>query len=233
MNETIRSYTDLMKTLDSLLRDPTLFWDEFYADREKKIPIFVHSPDENLVSYLRDGIITPGKVLDLGCGAGRNAIFLAENGFEVDAVDLSITSLEWAKERADERGLSINFIHENIFEMNIHEEEYDFIYDSGCFHHLAPHRRITYIELLQKGLKEKGHFGITCFLVGGSLGGADLSDVEVYKKGTLMGGLGYTKESLAKIFSEFEPLELRRMNEGSEEEGTFGSPDLLAGLFLK
>ncbi|MGM0751681.1 MAG: SAM-dependent methyltransferase [Bacillota bacterium] len=233
MTETVRNYGDLMKVLDSLLRDPAIFWDGFYANREKEIPIFVNLPDENLVSYLRGGIIPPGKVLDLGCGAGRNAIFLAENGFEVDAVDLSINSLEWAKERADERGLSINFIHENIFELNVDKEKYDFIYDSGCFHHLAPHRRITYLELLQRGLKERGHFGITCFLVGGSLGGADLTDVEVYKKGTLMGGLGYTEESLAQIFSELEPVELRRMNEGSEEEGTFGSNELLAGLFVK
>ncbi|WP_044338801.1 class I SAM-dependent methyltransferase [Rossellomorea aquimaris] len=233
MTETVRNYGDLMKVLDSLLRNPAIFWDGFYANREKEIPIFVNLPDENLVSYLREGIIPPGKVLDLGCGAGRNAIFLAENGFEVDAVDLSITSLEWAKERADERGLSINFIHENIFELNVKKEEYDFIYDSGCFHHLAPHRRITYLELLQRGLKERGHFGITCFLVGGSLGGADLTDVEVYKKGTLMGGLGYTEESLAQIFSELGPVELRRMNEGSEAKGTFGSNELLAGLFVK
>lgn len=232
MTEAIKNYSDLLKMLDSLLRDPFLFWDEFYSDRDKKIPIFNNTPDENLVSYLQKGIVKSGKVLDLGCGAGRNAIYLAENGFEVDAVDLSKTSLDWANERSDERGLTINFIHENIFELDVQKEEYDFIYDSGCFHHLAPHRRITYIELLKRGLKEKGHFGITCFAVGGNLGGADMTDIEVYQKGTLMGGLGYTLESLTEIFSDFEPVEMRRMYEGSDGE-TFGSSDLLAGLFIK
>ncbi|MDX8345832.1 class I SAM-dependent methyltransferase [Rossellomorea sp. YZS02] len=232
MTEAIKNYPGLLEMLDSLLRDPSLFWDEFYSDRDKKVPIFKNTPDENLVSYLQKGIVKSGKVLDLGCGAGRNAIYLAENGFEVHAVDISKVSLDWAKERSDERGLAITYFHENIFELNVQKGEYDFIYDSGCFHHLAPHRRITYIELLKRGLKENGHFGITCFAVGGSLGGAELSDIEVYQKGTLMGGLGYTLESLTDIFSDFEPLEMRRMFEGNDGK-SFGSSGLLAGLFRK
>ncbi|MFC7370353.1 class I SAM-dependent methyltransferase [Fictibacillus iocasae] len=233
MPETITSYNDVMEMLDSFLREPIAFWDEFYRDREKPVPIFANVPDENLAAYVQEGRLSPGKVLDLGCGAGRNALYLAAQGFEVDAVDLSGTSLEWARERAEKCNLSINFLHANIFNMELKDAAYDVIYDSGCFHHIAPHRRISYKELLDKGLKTGGHFGITCFAAGGKWGGAELSDWEVYRTGSLMGGLGFTEERLITLFSTLEPVEVRRMKDVKESEELFGASDLLAGLFKR
>ncbi len=60
----------------------------------------------------------------------------------MDAVDLSEQSIKWANERATERNLEINFINQNIFELNVEHAKYDLIYDSGCFQHIAPHRRV-------------------------------------------------------------------------------------------
>lgn len=65
----------------------------------------------------------------------------------------------------------MNFIHENIFDLQIEEGTYDIVYDSGCFHHIAPHRRMSYINLLKKALKVGGYFAITCFV-----GGANITD---------------------------------------------------------
>jgi 2-polyprenyl-3-methyl-5-hydroxy-6-metoxy-1,4-benzoquinol methylase len=48
-----------------------------------------------------DGRLAPGRVLDLGCGPGRNAVWLAKAGFSVDAIDLSPEALAWARERAE------------------------------------------------------------------------------------------------------------------------------------
>lgn len=94
------------------------------------------APDENLVNYVERGWIQPGRVLELGCGPGRNAIFLAQLGFEVDAVDLSSEGLDWARERASEKGMDVNFIQGNIFKLDLPLHDYDLIYDSGCFHHV-------------------------------------------------------------------------------------------------
>ncbi|MCA1062635.1 class I SAM-dependent methyltransferase [Rossellomorea sp. AcN35-11] len=233
MDETIYNHEDLFEMLDSLLKEPAEFWDDFFADRNKSVPIFVNAPDENLVSYVKSGAITGGKVLELGCGPGRNAIYLAENGFEVDAVDVSKTSLEWAKERADKRKLSINFLHQNIFDFDNKQRKYDFIYDSGCFHHIAPHRRMSYINVIDQSLKKEGYFGITCFLKGGKLGGSEISDWEVYRRRSLMGGLGYTKERLKDVFHILEPIEIRNMKDTFPNEKLFGSSELLTGLFRK
>ncbi|UNL83720.1 class I SAM-dependent methyltransferase [Priestia koreensis] len=233
MKNTIDCYSDVLEMLDSLLRDPEPFWEDFYTDRTKPIPIFTDYPDETLVSYVRSVNLTGRKVLDIGCGAGRNALFLASQGFEVDAIDLSSTSIEWAKERADERNLSIRFIHGNLFETALRTETYDLIYDSGCFHHLAPHRRITYNKLVTRVLKTGGHFGITCFVPGGKFGGSTLSDWEVYELRTLQGGLGYTKERLIDIFNQLQIIDARAMNDVRDGERLFGSSDLLSALFIK
>jgi SAM-dependent methyltransferase len=107
----------------------------------------------------------------------------------------------------------VNFINENIFNLDIEEGTYDIVYDSGCFHHIAPHRRMSYINLVKRALKPNGFFAITCFVRGGELGGAEISDWEVYKLRSLKGGLGYTEEKLRSIFKDFKEVEIRKMNE--------------------
>ena len=233
LKETIRTNEDLLNMLDSLLREPASFWNEFYSNREKGIPFFVNKPDENLVSYFNGGIMKTGNVLELGSGPGRNAIYLAEKGCRVDAVDLSEESIEWAKERAKERGVEVNFIHNNIFDIQIKEGTYDIVYDSGCFHHIAPHRRSNYIELVLKALRPGGHFAITCFVEGGEFGGSDITDWEVYRQRSLNGGLGFTEEKLRIIFDSLEEIEIRRMKEARETDGVFGVSALFTALFRK
>ncbi|KGR74351.1 class I SAM-dependent methyltransferase [Ureibacillus manganicus] len=233
MKETIYDYDDLLEMLDSLLREPTEFWDNFYSDRNKGIPFFTDVPDENLVSYFKNNILKPGNVLELGCGPGRNAIYFAQRGCTVDAVDLSRESIKWAEERANEKNVSINFMNENIFDLDIEEGKYDIVYDAGCFHHIAPHRRMSYIDLVNRALKPNGYFAITCFVEGGQFGGAEISDWEVYRSRSLMGGLGYTEEKLRLIFRDFKEVEIRKMKVIEQPNDTFGVPDFLTALFLK
>ncbi|MFC4408893.1 class I SAM-dependent methyltransferase [Chungangia koreensis] len=231
VKETINNYEDLLQMLDHFLKEESTFnWDHFYSVRERNVPFFANEPDENLVEYIEKQLIKPGKVLELGCGPGRNAIYLAEKGFIVDAIDLSEEALEWGRERANERNLNINFIQQNIFDLDIEESSYDLVYDSGCFHHIAPHRRMSYLDLVKRALKPEGFFGITCFMEGGKFGGADLSDWEVYRLRSLKGGLGYTEEKLRPIFKDFEEIEIRKMN-SRPNENRFGLEGLLTALF--
>jgi SAM-dependent methyltransferase len=232
-SEVILNNDDVLKMLDSLLREPAPFWDGFYSDRNKKVPIFVDLPDENLVQYFEKGLLKPGKVLELGCGPGRNALYFAKRGCEVDAVDLSQEGLQWGKERALENKLNVNFVHKNIFELEIEDNSYDIVYDCGCFHHIAPHRRMNYLDLLHKALKADGHFAITCFAEGGSLGGSEISDWEIYRIGSLEGGLGYTEDKLKTIFKDFQLIEMRPMQELEKDSLMFGAPGLMTALFKK
>jgi SAM-dependent methyltransferase len=234
MKELIKVNEDVLEMLDVLLQEQKSFdWDVFYTDRNKNVPFFEECPDENLVDYITKGIITSGRVLELGCGPGRNAIYLAEKGFSVDAVDSSLEGLEWAKERAEEKQVKINFINENIFHWDYEEGAYDFVYDSGCFHHIPPHRRVNYLDLVEKALKPGGYFALTAFIEEGPLGGAKMTDWDVYRLKSMKGGLGYSEEKLKTIFHGFSPIEIRLMKELPKSEGKFGFAGLRASLFKK
>jgi cyclopropane fatty-acyl-phospholipid synthase-like methyltransferase len=232
--ETIQTADDVLTMLDTLLKEQSRFeWNQFYTDRNKKIPFFKNAPDENLVEYFTNKTIRSGHVLELGCGPGRNAIFLAEKGCTVDAVDSSSEAIQWGKERALERNLAINFLEKNIFELPQESTKYDFIYDSGCFHHIAPHRRMDYLNLLNRTLKPNGHFALTCFVEDGQLGGSKMTDYDVYRERSLKGGLGFTEEKLRRIFADFQVIEIRKMRNVEEQEHVFGVTGLWAGLFKK
>ncbi|MFE4976604.1 class I SAM-dependent methyltransferase [Kitasatospora sp. NPDC056651] len=235
MNRTIRTVEDVLALLDGLFPPAEPFWDRFYADRSAGRPFFTPEPDENLVSYLDRGLVpgAPGRALDLGCGAGRNAIHLAARGFDVDAVDLSPAALAWAAERAREAGGGANprFHRASIFEAELPHARYDLVYDSGCLHHLPPHRRVSYLALLDRALAPGGHFAVTAFAAGAM--GSERPDEELYRLGTLEGGLAYSPDELRSLFREFTPLEIRPMATREAGSGLFGVPFLLTAVFQK
>ncbi|NME04929.1 class I SAM-dependent methyltransferase [Psychrobacillus sp. BL-248-WT-3] len=233
MGRLITEQEDLLIVLDSLLREPKFFWDDFYRDRKREVPFFTVKPDENLVQYVERNIFKQGNVLELGCGPGRNAIYLSNKGFAVDAVDISKETIQWATERAKKENIDVNFICQNIFELNIQEGSYDIVYDSGCFHHIAPHRRMSYIQLIQRALKFGGYFAITCFSPNSEYGGATISDEEVYRSLSLKGGLGYDESKLRAIFKEFKEIEIRQMREIKPPAETLGLAGFMTAVFQK
>lgn len=229
----IKNNEDLYELLDSLLREPTEFWNTFYKDKEKNVPFFCDRPDEHLVKNIERQIIKPRKVLEIGCGNGRNAIYLAQKGCTVTAVDISQRAIDWAKEQAEVNSVKIQFVCENIFNLNLELQEFDYIYDSGCFHHLSPHRRVSYIQFINKYLKNNGYFSISAFKENGKYGGSSLSDKQYYMDRTLYGGLGYSKEKLQILFSEFQEIEIRDMQHNNLNHDEFGLEDFIVCTFKK
>ncbi|MFH0070963.1 class I SAM-dependent methyltransferase [Peribacillus sp. NPDC056705] len=230
-NEQIHSTEDILHMLDSFFREEGPWWNRFYSDRSKRIPFFVHAPDENLDQYVQNQLGSPGRVLELGCGAGRNAVYMARRGWTVDAVDLSEEAIAWGQERAKSAQVPIRFHCQNLFDLELQSNAYDLIYDSGCFHHILPHRRMSYLDLIQKHLKPGGYYGIVCFAAGSM--GADMTDWDVYRDHSIKGGLGYTEEKLRDIFRDLELIESRRMQSLPQPGPLFGESFLWTALFRK
>jgi SAM-dependent methyltransferase len=219
---------ELLELLDNLLEERSSeWWTNFYSDPNRKCPFFTQNPNEDLVELFENGeILPPLKVLELGCGNGRNSNYLADKGFEVEAVDFSETALEIARENSLKTSNSVKYYCQSIFDFDHSGKSYDFIYDSGCFHHIAPHRRPDFLSIILRALKSGGIFAMVCFAPGG---GSDYSDLEVYEKRSTGGGLSFTAESLAKIFSKyFHNLQIRKMKELPENSGMFGKDFLWA-----
>ena len=93
---------------------PLNFWDERYS---KKEPTYGWEPND----FLREGIsrIPPGKVLCLAEGEGRNAVFLAKQGYDVTAVDQSAVGLAKAQGFAAERGVTIKTVQSDLARFEI------------------------------------------------------------------------------------------------------------------
>nr|WP_285598609.1 class I SAM-dependent methyltransferase [Kineosporia sp. NBRC 101731] len=207
------------------------WWDGFYTGRDRSVPFFENKPDENLVAHLEAGRIRPGRALDLGAGPGRNALFLASRGFTVDAIDLSDKAVAWARERAQKQGLAVNFVVGDAFQEAGGElgGPYDLIYDSGCLHHLPPHRRVSYRALLERLLAPGGHFGVSCFAAGRM--GSDEPDAELYRSQSLAGGLAFSPDDLRWLFQDLTEVEIRPMLAQSGESSWFGLDFLVTALF--
>lgn len=86
-----------------------LKWDERY--RAGSYAARPH-PTQLLADRLAD--LPRGRALDVACGAGRNALFLAAAGYEVDAMDVSSAGLERGARTAAERGLTVNWIEADL-----------------------------------------------------------------------------------------------------------------------
>ncbi len=106
------------------MNDPLILKDikEYYWD--KPVPFLVEQ-----ISRLRKG-----RALDLAMGEGRNAVYLAEQGFTVDAVDISEKGVRKGTELARSRGVSINGIVADLDHYRIPPNRYDLI---CCFFFLA------------------------------------------------------------------------------------------------
>ncbi len=80
-------------------------------------PLFGEHPDARLVALL-DGLGTPADcpVLDAGAGTGRNALYLAERGYRVDAVEITPKLADLIREQADSKGLAVRVVTGDLFE---------------------------------------------------------------------------------------------------------------------
>ena len=103
-----------------MLNVETRDWDERYRLRERPAEDLDAAPTPLLVETVaalapgKAPLKAPLKALDLACGAGRNALWLAEHGWEVTAVDAAPAAIEILRARAAERGLKINAVVANL-----------------------------------------------------------------------------------------------------------------------
>jgi SAM-dependent methyltransferase len=191
---------DVSRMLDALFSDRGGdWWSAFFTDRAEPCPFLVDWPDENLIAWFGEGLLAARRVLELGCGNGRNAVHLASLGCTVDAVDFSAQAIEWAQQRARSAGAAVTLQCCSIFDATLAEGGYNLVYDSGCFHHLPPHRRRDYVDLVDRALKPGGSYGLVCFR---PEGGSGYTDQQVYERASLGGGLGYSEDHLRALWDK-------------------------------
>lgn len=102
--------------------------------------------------------IPPGRALDLGCGYGRTAIYLAQRGWEVDGVDFVALAVEEGRRRAHAAGVQARFHHGPVTDLSFLQPPYDLAVDIGCGHNLTPDGWRAYHAELRRLLRPGGLF---------------------------------------------------------------------------
>lgn len=93
------------------MSDVQQFWEDLYGQRQQ-----VWSGKVNAALEQRAADLPPGRALDLGCGEGGDALWLAARGWAVTAVDISATALARARAEAQRRGLVVDWRHQDLAE---------------------------------------------------------------------------------------------------------------------
>jgi len=102
-------------------------WDERYSAEE-----YAYGTNPNNFLEANVSSIPKGKVLSLAEGEGRNAVFLAKQGYSVTAVDSSLVGLNKARKLAEENGVIVEFIHTDLAEYDLGENKWDGIVSIFC-----------------------------------------------------------------------------------------------------
>jgi len=201
---------------------------EFWTDllTRQGHPLATDLADENLLDWHARGLmgaLAGASVLDIGCGNGRNSRWFAEQGAVVEGVDSAGPLLDLVRCRMP---TGVTLTQADVLRPKLPAGPFDVVYDSGCFHHIAPHRRATYLERVLPCIAPGGLFGVVTFA---SEAEELTSDADVLTSGDNGGGSSFTISELREIFSALDPIDSRRLR--PHVEGAFGADFLNAALF--
>jgi len=151
------------------------YWEEMYQTGKYLNLWDYKQPSQELVCFIAAGLIPIyGNCLDIGCGAGNEAIFLAQLGYCVTGIDFSANALEIAKERAKIKNANVTWIKRMVADTGLSGNSFDFINDRACFHHIPENERKQYANEVYRLLKPGGRL-----LLRGSREGKERGYIEV------------------------------------------------------
>jgi len=150
-------------------------------------------------ALIKDGEITHGRALDIGCGRGDNAIMLAINGCDVTGIDLVEDAIKDAKAKAIRHNVKVNFVVGNVLQMDrlFIEAEFDTIIDSGLFHVMTDEERPVFARQIYRVLKPGGKYFMLSFSdkEPGDYGPRRISKAEIERTFTPLFNIIYIKDS--------------------------------------
>ncbi len=101
---------------------------------------------EELVSLVESKRIQPCRAIDLGCGTGANAIYLAQCGFDVTGVDYAEAAIEKSRARAREAGVQVNFLVDDLTNLRYVSGKFALLIDYGVLDDLRLNQRQSYLH---------------------------------------------------------------------------------------
>jgi SAM-dependent methyltransferase len=135
------------------------FFDEAYRGSP---PWDIGRPQAEFVRAAREGEIR-GRVLDVGCGTGENAIFFAGLGHEVWGLDSAPRAIEKARKKARDKEAKVEFVLGDALHLERLGQRFDTVTDCGLFHVFSDDDRHAYVKSLKAALNRSGSYVMLCF----------------------------------------------------------------------
>jgi SAM-dependent methyltransferase len=149
-----RRCMDLREQMDRVYRELAL----------EEIPWNLESPPAVLVRLVESRWVQPCDAVDLGCGAGNHAVWLATLGFRMTGVEISPKALEHAERLAVSRGVRCRWVAADVVAgLEGLENAFDFAYDWEVLHHVFPEDRERYVAGVHRTLRPRGRYVSVCF----------------------------------------------------------------------
>jgi SAM-dependent methyltransferase len=133
-------------------------WDDRYQKGET--PWDTGAPSSELCRVVAEVPIAPCRAIELGCGTGVNAVWLAQQGLDVTGLDLSSTAIEKARQRAEAAGVKVRFVAADLLRLPPElRGPFDFFFDRGCYHAVRRTDAAGYLATL-RALTRPGSLGL-------------------------------------------------------------------------
>ncbi len=138
-----------------------LFWNIRYLFGTPPWDTGITPPE--VVEVVEGGEVPPGRALDIGCGTGTNAIYLAQHGFDVVGVDVAWLAIRRAKRKARRAGVRVAFYTGDVLKLGTPagppvRGPFDFALDIGALHSLERSERAAYAAMLRRVLRVGGRY---------------------------------------------------------------------------
>lgn len=157
----------------------SLFWDWMYLF--KKTPWDTGITPPEIVELIASNTVPLGCALDLGCGTGTNALYLARQGFAVTAIDVSRRAIALATRKARSAQLAdrVRFVRGDVTQLPrwAAANSIDLAYDIGCFHSLKAEARARYVRALTTVLKPGAFYLLYAFEPQAEWGGVSPDEI--------------------------------------------------------
>ena len=165
------------------------------------IPWNMSDPPAMLVETIETGKIKPCKAVDLGCGTGNYAVWLAQQGFDVTGIDISERAIEHARDLAIRMRVLCCFEAADLLgDLKKFHRLFDFAYDWEVLHHIFPEDRESYLNNVRSVLRPNGMYFSICF----SEKDSDFGGKGKYRKTPVGTTLYFSSENELKDL--FDPL---------------------------
>jgi SAM-dependent methyltransferase/ketosteroid isomerase-like protein len=156
-HELVARFIETFVVEDGLIRAHKLFLDQKY----RSAPWETGRPQSAIVQLAHDGYLS-GRVLDVGCGTGDNALFLAGLARDVVGIDASKLAIEKASTKARQRGLAVDFVCGDATALPFSDQSFDSVLDCGLLHVLQEQDYERFIRGLHRVLRTDGSYHVLC-----------------------------------------------------------------------